>query len=140
MGLLVVVHKSVGGRDLPRHGVALEGDGLTWDVGYLDRPMYGKVEAVWTNFRNPVGNVVSAGDGEPAYRMRHPFAGEGETRLPPRRCSTSSSAPLPTLPFRCRGVRKSAPGTIDVQAVKLVAGYRARCGRSKDSRLLRAYP
>ena len=79
--LMVGDGKSIEGRDLPRHGVALEGEGLTWDVAYLDRPMYGKVEAVWTNFRNPLGNVVSAGDGEPVYRMRHPFAGEGEARL-----------------------------------------------------------
>ena len=79
--LMVGDGKSIEGRDLPRHNVELEGEGLTWDVAYLDRPMYGKVEAVWTNFRNPLGNVVSAGDGEPVYRMRHPFAGEGEARV-----------------------------------------------------------
>ena len=78
--LVVGDGKSASGGDLPRHDVALEGEGLTWDVSYRDRPMYGTVEAAWTDLATGLARTATAGQGEPIYRMRHPFATEGEAR------------------------------------------------------------
>ena len=105
--------KSIEGQDLPRHDVALEGEGLTWDASYLDRPMYGKVEAVWANVASPLGNVVDAGLGDPVYRMRGIFAVEGEARL-------AAEAMLDEFERDVAAFSLSMPGRPEIRAGHLI--------------------